>query len=467
MKIPQRPPPIETLLAELAPDRVGRVLLNGSATTPDGKYRHWDTLRRLQPPDDLTIPEWWLATKFARASMMKRFTLEDSSGEPFGYTLPDSALAMLHTIDQRASGEITVTEVVTNPATRNRYIINSLIEEAIMSSQLEGAVTSRVVAKEMIRSGRRPRNKDERMILNNYRAIQLVRQHRHDPLTPAFVNDLQRVVSEGTLENPADAGQIQQPGDERVRVEATDDGKVVHNPPAAEELPRRLVAMCEFANSAEQTGFLHPVVRAILLHFWLAYDHPFADGNGRTARALFYWSMLNQKYWLSEYLSISRILKKAPGQYGRAFLYSETDGNDATYFVLYQLKVTCRAIDEFYRYLQRKVAEVRDVEDLLKSSTVNFNHRQLALLSHALRQPGAMYTFHSHAVSHNVNRQSARTDLLGLESRRLLVLRKVGRTHTFSAVPDLVSRLREAAQRPTPQPPTLYAANPIRFGEGA
>ena len=61
-------------------------------------------------------------------------------------------------------------------------------------------------------------------------------------------------------------------------------------------------------------GFIHPMIRSIILHFWLAYDHPFVDGNGRTARALFYWSMLRHGYWLFEFISISQIILKGPDQ---------------------------------------------------------------------------------------------------------------------------------------------------------
>ena len=46
--------------------------------------------------------------------------------------------------------------------TRDRYMLNSLIEEAITSSQLEGAATTREVAKEMIRTKRKPVTLDER-----------------------------------------------------------------------------------------------------------------------------------------------------------------------------------------------------------------------------------------------------------------------------------------------------------------
>jgi Fic family protein len=120
----------------------------------------------------------------------------------------------------------------------------------------------------------------------------------------------------------------------------------------------------------------------------MAYDHPFEDGNGRTARALFYWYMRTRGYWLVEYLSISRILRKAPSQYSKSFVLTETDERDTTYFVLYQLQVLQRAVEELYAYLRKKVAEVRSVESLIKGSA-DFNHRQLALLSNAVRDPGA------------------------------------------------------------------------------
>lgn len=358
--------------------------------------------------------------------------------------MPDPAHEMTHLIDRRASGEIAISEVVTSPEMRNRYLVSSLIEEAITSSQLEGASTSRAVAKEMLRSGRPPRDRSERMILNNYRAMNTVRGWKDQPLSPERVLELHRMVTDGTLDNPDAAGRLQRPDEERVRVFDRATGEPRHVPPPAEQLPARLEAMCRFANDQPVEGFLHPVVRSILLHFWLAYDHPFDDGNGRTSRAIFYWSMLKHGYWLTEFLSISTILNRAPGRYSRAFLYTETDDLDTTYFILNQLKVICRAIDDLHAYLARKVREVRETERLLRRA--DLNHRQLALLSNALRHPDAEYTFRSHQTSHGVVYQSARTDLLDLERFGLLERRKVGQRFFFRPAPDL----SETGTGPTP-----------------
>jgi len=436
-------PSLEQLLDDLqaSPERVGRVFAHANRPTVEGRYMHWDSIRHRTPPDQLTAREWWFALKFARRPLLRPMPLLDAAGAPFQLAMPDPALEMLHQIDQQASGEIALAEEVTNPATRDRYLVSSLIEESITSSQLEGANTTRRVAKEMLRTGRPARTKDERMIANNFRAMNAVRSWLGEPLTVERVLELHRVVTDGTLDHPDAAGRFQLPDEERVTV-IDPDNDVVFVPPPADELQERAKAMVAFANGeGQQEGFLHPVMRSVLLHFWLAHDHPFEDGNGRTARALFYWSMLRNGYWLAEFLSISRILRRAPMQYGRSFLYTETDERDATYFALHQLGVILRSIEELRRYLQRKMQEKREVEKSLRA--LDLNHRQVALISHAMRHPDADYTFRSHQRSHGVVYQSARSDLLDLEQRGLITRCQLGKTFHFQPVPDLMERLRK------------------------
>jgi Fic family protein len=226
------------------------------------------------------------------------------------------------------------------------------------------------------------------------------------------------------------------------------DGTVLHHPPSYKELPDRLVRLCAFANASEKTSpFVHPVVRAILVHFMIGYDHPFSDGNGRTARALFYWAMARSGYWLMEFLSISEFLRKAPSQYVQAYLHTETDNNDATYFLLHQLNVIRKAIDALHGYLARKTSEQRDAERLLASSPSlrsRLNHRQTAVLNHALKNPGATYLVSTHQKLHNVVYQTARTDLLDLESLNLLIKEKQGKSFVFYAPDDLQDRVQRS-----------------------
>jgi Fic family protein len=442
MKPPATPKPTADLLKEIRSTRFKRILQTVPFSQRTRDYHHWDKLRHLKPPNDLTHEEWWLGLKITRSSSLRPIPLRDVSGQPFMFSMPDRVIEMLHRVDKNASGQIAISEAVTNPATRNRYVISSLIEEAITSSQLEGAATTNRVAREMLRTGRPPRTRDERMIVNNFQAMQLIGQLRNERLTPELIFDLHRVLTDGTLDNPDAAGRLQSPDEERVLVLEQDATGpwVAHIPPRATELPGRLQAMCDFANGGTAQGFVHPVVRAIVVHFWLAYDHPFEDGNGRTARALFYWSMLSQGYWLAEFLTISSILRKAPAKYSRSFLYTELDDNDLTYFLIYQLEVLNRSIDELHEYLARKMAEIRVAEALLKQSP-DLNYRQLALLSHAMRNSDARYTIASHRTSHNISYETARSDLLALERRGFLDKQKRGRAFYFTPAPRFTEKL--------------------------
>lgn len=436
MKLPLTPPPTGDLLAVLDRHKLDPVL--GVSPLVHGEYAPWDKVRQLAPPSGLSVTEWWLGIKIARKPLLKPIPLLDTSGRAFQFGTPDPVLRLTHEIDQLASGRIQMSEEVTNPSTRDRYIVSSLIEESITSSQLEGASTTSEVARNMLRTGRKPIDRSEQMILNNFHAMRFVSGHASAKLTPDFVFDLHRLVTADTLDDSRKAGRFRTEADDTVVEDEI--GTLLHRPPAASELEERMALMCDFANDRPDDRFIHPVLRAIILHFWLAYDHPFVDGNGRTARALFYWSMLSQGYWLAEYVSISRILRKAPAQYSRSFLFTETDDNDLTYFISYHLSVFRRAISELQTYLERKIAEVRQTERLLRK-TARFNHRQLALLSHALRHPETRYTIESHRRSHAVVYDTARTDLLELGDRGLLIKRKRGRTYEFVPPNDLGARL--------------------------
>lgn len=448
MKTPAPPPSRSDGWHRLIRDDPGRLarILQHAQTAADA-YLPWDKLRYKTPPDDLSPEEWWLAIRTGRASWLRRIPLTAVDGTNFAYALPDEVLRINDEVTRRASGQIAAPEPVTNPATRDRYVINSLIEEAITSSQLEGAVTSRQDAKHMITYGTKPRNRSEQMILNNFNAMLFISENKEAEFTPEAVCELHRIVTEQTLDNPDAAGKLQSNPEPADRVRIYDEqNNVLHIPPPVEQLPERLKALCEFANAApDAEPYVPPVVRALAVHFMAGYDHYFEDGNGRTARALFYWSMLKQGYWLTEYLTISRILKNAPSQYARSFLLTEQDEGDLTHFIIYHLHVIRRALDELNSYLERKVKGLRDTRSVLASVPGDFNHRQLALLESAVRIPGNEYTVHSHKKSHGIAEQTARTDLYDLEDRGLLQRYKIGKQFMFRAVPNLADTIEQRA----------------------
>ncbi|MEM1027289.1 MAG: Fic family protein [Planctomycetota bacterium] len=443
MKLPQTPPnqPYSQLFLESGPeDQYGKALRAGIAHFQHQPYEHWDKLQWRQPPEGLSREQWWHGIKFARSLNRKATPLLDSQGQAFSYVIVDAMSEAQHKTDLALGGDIALDEPVTNPATRDRYLVSSLIQEAITSSEIEGAVVTRERAKEMLRSDQKPRSHDERMILNNYQTMGWLKTVKDKAMSPELVKEIQRRMTEGTLDDPEDAGRFRTP-DRQVDI-ADIYGEVAFTPPPAKELEKRIVRLCEFANGQTPDRFVHPLVRSIVLHFWLAHDHPFVDGNGRTARALFYWSMLKHGYWLFEYISISQVILESSKDYYLAFLHTETDDNDLTYFIIQQLDVIEKATQKLHEYVKEKTAQNRQLEALLHGKT-DLNHRQRAMLGHALRHPHKAYDTESHQTSHRVSYQTARTDLTNLVTRGLVTQNRRGRTDFFTPVADLANKLRQ------------------------
>lgn len=445
MKIPLSPPPLEALFLDAPTEMLPRLALLDLGPLAHGHYLHWDDLRHRTPPEGLNHKTWWLGLRMARHAGAHILPFQDKQGHAFSYGLPEPLLKNLHEIDRRAGLAPGGDNNATLRADQRRYLMGSLIEEAITSSQLEGASTTRRVAETMLREGRKPRTHSERMIFNNFEAMQNIRNICGDTLAPEQVIELQRVLTQGTLEYPEDSGQLRTRDDIEV-VAPNNERLVLHRPPPARALPERLQRLCEFANAPLGYGpFIHPVVRAILLHFMIGYDHPFADGNGRTGRALFYWYMAKQGYWLIEYLSISRILRKAPTQYARAYLLTETDAGDATYFLLYQTQVILDGLAALYRYQEQKQREQNQLSAQLRNMHTQdkpLNHRQTSLLAHALKRPQEPFTIESHQRSHQIAYATARSDLLNLAAQGLLTeANQTGRKKMFYPAPDLQQKL--------------------------
>lgn len=383
------------------------------------RYLHWDEVRFRDLPAD--PEEIWILMKLFRGEGMGSFTVLDL---PFTYTLPARCLEVLHQIDT-ATGKSLSLLVDTAVHDNERYLISSMMEEAIASNQLEGAATTRRVARRMLEEQRKPRNRDEQMIVNGYRTMKEIRSFLSEDLTPDLLLRLQKMITVDTLSNPSDEGRFRD-NDEIVVLDAS--GTILHTPPPEKEIPDLLDALCEFAN-AGYNAFIHPIVKAIILHFLIGYIHPFNDGNGRTARTVFYWYVLKNGYRIFEYLPISRRIYDTRGQYKRAYLYTETDGLDLTYFIRYNIRVIDETITDLRQYIDRNERELMAVLSSVVSEELNL--RQVEILKRMMQNPDRPMTIKAVSGQYDIAYATARSDLYGLVDRGYCVKRKVGREYLF------------------------------------
>ena len=366
-------------------------------------YYYWDKVKHLQMPEGVKPGEVWVIAKLRRNNTPYRLRF---GKYVFTWSLTTVIQELLHLFDLNIGGTLESKSIIPSDD-KNKYLISSIMEEAIASSQIEGAVTTRKEAKDMLRKNKNPRNKSEQMILNNYISIQKILEWKNEDLTEEKLLELHRLVSNNTLDNKIDEGRFRT--DNEVKVVDVSDGEVVHFPPKFEELSELIKSLINSFNRNEEEVFTHPIIKASILHFMIGYIHPFVDGNGRTARALFYWYLLRKGYWLTEYMSISRMILKSKEQYAKAYIYTETDENDMTYFINYQLRTMKLAFNALREYIQRKIEEKRRVNDFIKID--NVNERQALILKWVYEEPSLILSVKEIETRLTVSNQTARTDL--------------------------------------------------------
>lgn len=451
MRIPQKPPNFTVFLPDmLSSEGLRKAVFDAAPTLSDGRYLHWEELRYREPPEGLTPEQWWSALKFARER--GQVVLEPMNrcyGTRFSFVPLPAIQKTLHELDRTNVGR-TLLSGLANEDAATEYRVRQLIEEAISSSVIEGArPTTREQARQMVREQRTPSSHDEQMIYNNWRAMRRIVELRDEDraLTVDDLLELHRIVGEDALDSDGGEGVFRKTED-RVSVEDF-EGNVWHVPPDAEGLRDRVATLLRFAEGAEEQAsaprqeFIHPILRAIVAHFWLAYEHPFRDGNGRMARALFYWCMLRHGYEMAEFLSISGPIDRSPRDYYMAFAFTETDDGDLTYFMQHQLRVIEEALRELVAHLRARAQRMQELAALVREFD-ELNHRQRALLQHAIRHPLESYTIDGHASSHRVHYQTARNDFIDLTRRGFFSERRVGNAKRFFPSKELIERIESS-----------------------
>jgi Fic family protein len=400
----------------------------------DKEYVYWDKFKYYKPPSKISIQQAWAYLKFSRISNREYSPVKTPNGQRFSFVITKQMYQKLSFIDSNTSGFIRSEWKKPTVHQRSSLIISGLSEEAIASSQIEGAATSRKVAKDMILSQRKPRSRDEQMIVNNYQVMQRLQDWKDFDLTLDMLKDMQKNITINTLEDPGDSGRLRNDGDNIV-VSNKLTGEVVFTPPPSAFVKEELRRLIEFANKNEdEIDFMHPVIKANILHFWLAYLHPFVDGNGRTARALFYWHLLRNNYWMFQYLSVSRVIKTSKARYDNSFIYSELDENDLSYFLSYLMGVLTQSVIDFSNHYKIKSEEDK-LTFQLSAIFKDLNERQIKLLQYVNEHRNAIVTIKTHQNVHQVTYQTARTDVIGLADKGFFTQVVNGKRYDY--VPNL------------------------------
>jgi Fic family protein len=391
----------------------------------DKRYFYWTDIKyRKDLPFD-NANKTWQFIKMHRNRSHEKLRFSDLQ---FRYNATSPIQEDLYNFDLKLVSSIYQNTIT--PEDQAAYLKNSIMDEAIASSQIEGAATTTDVARDMIKSGRSARNESEQMILNNYRAITEIESRTEEPLSVQLILEIHQIMTANT-----DAAKYS--GNFRNHpVHITDhvDGEIAFTAPPYDEVPELVESLIDFIN--EDRTFIHPIIKASVLHFMVGYIHPFGDGNGRTARALFYWYMIKKGYNLLKHISISRAIMQSRTSYDKAFLKTEHDDNDLTYFILYSVKSLRVAFENLVKYTEKKKEERSRATSLVPQLMAQgLSKRQadlIALLNSKSKDKISIFTLSDYASNNHIVRQTASRDLAELEEKGYLNKMRNGKNYIYT-----------------------------------
>ena len=396
--------------------------------TENPVYLYWDKVKYKNRPEELTAEEFWSFVKFYRKAKSEKTLIQDEDGAFFSWIKVQRFEKFFHDLDLNTGGVLFSINDGVDDKTKQQIISRGIMEEAVASSILEGAHSTRKAAKKFLREKRIPTNKSEHMILNNFIAMQEIEERfKNEKLNKNLLFELHSIITKNTLDEEDDVGRLRNDNDDIIV--GTSDGRfLLHVPPKRIFMEKELEKLINFANDEVEGPFVHPVIKAIIIHFWIGYLHPFCDGNGRMARLLFYWYLLKNSYWGFSYLPISTIIRKSPEQYKNAYLYSEQDDNDLTYFIDYNIRKIQQSMKEFKKYMEEKMQESSSISEVLKEK-YNLNERQIGSLKFHFDNKDGRTTPTVYMNIYKVSKMTAINDLKALVNHGFL--KKINKEEMF------------------------------------
>ncbi|MBI2884552.1 MAG: Fic family protein [Candidatus Omnitrophica bacterium] len=390
---------------------------------------------RLTPK--MKLEEFWPELVKFRQAKAEFLPFKDQAGKPFWFVLTPKLQEFLHQVDSRGKDSLysVVKEEIQAELTEQ-----ALVEEAMFSSVIEGAFSTIARARELIVEGKKPRDTSEQMVANNGRVMRYVLEQREAPCSLELMHTIQHMVTEKTLEDEAAAGRFR---DGPVFV-VNERRQTIYEAPPAGTVQPAMEALANWINEGEQQPFIHPILRAAIIHTYLVYVHPYVDGNGRTARAMFYWYLLKHRYEFFRYFSISSIIQETRERYYKSLKDMEDDEADMTYVLLYMAESVVRAIDVI---LQRITERYR--RDILfaniRRQRIIMNERQTRFLRYLTISKEKRGTIAKYQKEFKVVYETARRDLAQLETLGILAKNKQGRQFIYTLNPTFLARRDEQA----------------------
>ena len=259
------------------------------------------------------------------------------------------------------------------------------------------------------------------MLINNYEALTWIKNNSSSEVTLDLILKINQIVTKNTLDEV----------DEKYCGKFRDDRIFVRN--RLNNIVHEGIEYSKIENSLNEgidivtkhPRYIHPILRGIILHYLVAYIHPFFDGNGRTARTLFYFKSIKHNLKFVELLSISAHLKNTGNQYERSFETVKSHEWDLTYFMNYCLESLLEAL----KVVEGKINNLLKIH-LLKNE-FNFSDNQIRLLQKLYLSKYRPINIEKYAQDISKSREIARQELKALVEHKFMKEKKEGKKYVY------------------------------------
>lgn len=218
------------------------------------------------------------------------------------------------------------------PASNQSFGLQAMTEEIHATFQIESIRSSRNSIRHIL-NGYAPRNEEESRIYGMKRGLDFIAD-RQNAITEENLHQLYQISSGDYL---PDEDRLLPDHFYRNAPVYVIGGEESREGLPVQQLPDAMKRLVYFANAKDGINELH---KAAILHFAFAYYHPYFDGNGRTARLLHLWYLVQQGYPAALFTPFSHYIAESKSAYYKAYARVEknalTSGyTDVTPFLSY------------------------------------------------------------------------------------------------------------------------------------
>ena len=260
-------------------------------------------------------------TGLLKQEFYRTIPLRDFCGHPLVY------------LDNITQVRLSAAKIFLSPQSGTQlYGIQAMENEILATFNIEQIDTSRESVRKIL-SGYAPSNENENRILGMKKGLEFIADPSHQ-ITKETIFQLYQMTIGDFL--PEDDRLL--PGQyyrhDAVYIVGT---QVEHMGLPWQKLDEYMNDLIRFI---QQDSDWNDLLKAALIHFYLAYLHPYFDGNGRMARLMHLWYLVQQGYSSALFVPLSQYIEKSRGKYYQAYTLAEQNAHisgvlDVTPFFVY------------------------------------------------------------------------------------------------------------------------------------